>query len=185
MKKIFNLSVAIIFALTFTVFTAAQDTLPEPTPQPTPPAEEPMPQPTPPAEEPGEDTTKTDVQDYDISFINKADLAGKQTKLSAEIEGLNAEALLEVNQDGIAQVKIAAKGLNQIDKDKVYTVWLATPEGAYTKISEFSYSEDKMEDEIKGSIPIDSFGFFITAEDGSVEKPTSKTYAAFKSEAGE
>lgn len=186
MKKIFSLSIAILFTLTFTNLATAQDTTTIP-PQVPKKAEKPLPKPTPPAEDSmnSEDIEIAEEgEDYDVPMIGKTDLKGGKAKLSAEVDGLNAEAFIEANKDKTTMVRITMSNLNKVAKDKTYFVWLATGEGIYTKIGEIKYSEKETNAELKGNVPTDSFGLFITSETGTVDKPTSKTYAAFTQDAG-
>ena len=186
MKKFINLSIAIFFTFTLTGTLAAQETpvvpqIPKEVPKP-------MPQPTPPTEmddKPNNDSAESEGEEYDVPLIGKANLKEGKAKLSAEIEELTAQAYVEANEDGTTQLKISISNVDKIAKDKIYFVWLTTSEGKYSKIGEVSYSETSKTAEIGGKVPLDTFGVFITVEDGKVEKHTSKTYAAFKQEAEE
>ena len=183
MKKIINLTIAIIFTFILTGTLAAQETplipqipkeIPKPIPQPTPPTES--------ANKLNKDSTESEGEDYDVPFIGKENLKEGKAKLSAEIEELTAEASIEANEDGTTQLKISMSNVDKIAKGRIYFVWLTTSEGKYSKIGEVSYSETSKTAEIGGKVPLDTFGVFITVEVGKVEKPTSKSYAAFKQE---
>jgi hypothetical protein len=170
MKKFLNLSLAIVFALSLTGLTNAQETpvVPKPAEKPVPPTEE------------------TDaVQTYDVPLIGRDDLTDGKAKLNAALEGMSAEAFIEANEDGSTQVRIAMNSLDKIAKGKTYAVWLAGEDETYTKIGEIVYAADQKSAELSGKVPTDTFGIFITSEDGQVEKPTSKTYTAFTPDTGE
>ncbi len=131
------------------------------------------------------DKVDQDGEKYDVPLIDKDNFKEGKVKLSAELEGLTAIASLNLSGDGTTYLKISTEGRTKIAKEKIYFVWLATPEGKYKKIGEVSYSEKEEKSEINGRVPMDNFGIFITSEDSAVEKPTSKVYAAFKQEPGE
>lgn len=178
MKKFINLSIAIIFVLTLNGFTNAQQNpvvpqVPKEVKKPIPPIDKAM------------DSAKAGEQDYEVPMIKKENLKEGKTTLKAEIEELNAEALLEKNKDGTTQLNISMSNINKIAKDKIFFVWIATDTGKYRKIGEVVHSEESKNTELKGKVLLESFGLFITVEDGKVDKPTSKTYAAFKQDSAE
>lgn len=120
---------------------------------------------------------------YDVPMIEKTSFKDGKANFAAEIEQLKAEAALAASDDGSTYMTIDISGLKEIAKEKTYVFWLATENGKYKKIGEASFSENEEKTEIKGRVPLEKFGILITAESESVEKPTSKTYVAFKQKA--
>ena len=195
MKKISIYSVAILFALIFAGIGQAQVTAPTPAPVPTEvPTDKPnpvdsdvtAPKPDPTVKVPMPETVDmdsmdadTDETDYEVVMIGKDDFSEGKANLSAEVENLKAEAFLESGGENSTTVRIAFSDLNKLSKDKIYTVWLASGDGEYTKLGETKFDEKNTNAELKGTVPLDSFGLFITVEDAAADQPAGKTYATF------
>lgn len=117
---------------------------------------------------------------YEVPLVETEKYINKTVSLTAAIEELTAEAILQPHKDGSTRTTIKINNLDKVKKDKTYTLWLTTLKGSYKRIRDFKFSKDVPEIEIKGRIPTNKFGFFITVEDTRVIVPTSEEYAVLK-----
>ncbi len=183
MKKIFNLSIALIFTLTFFTFTSAQDTTSMPE---TKPKEVPIKRPTSETKlPPAKAIIPKEQEDYDVPIIKVSELKSDKTELSLELEGLKGKAYLKPNKDGATQIEMMFDDLKDVPKDKLFHLWMVSSEGKYTKIGKVVNTGKDSKAEVSGGTSLKDFGLFITVEESEVETPKGKTYAAFKQESDE
>lgn len=130
--------------------------------------------------EPSPATNDEELFIYEVPLLETEKYIEKTVSLTAAIEGLTVEAIIQPHKDGTARTTIKVNNLDKLKKDKTYTLWLTTTKGAYKRIRDFKFSKDEPEIEIKGRIPKNKFGLFITLEDTKVIIPTSEEYAVLK-----
>jgi len=102
---------------------------------------------------------------------------GDDTKLkinfSGAMEGARANIFIEPRKNGkITEVRMRFHDLKEAPKGTAYILWAVSPTGEFSKLGQIINVKGRNEAEIKGEVPFDDFGLFLTTEDLGTTKAT-------------
>ena len=102
---------------------------------------------------------------------------GDDTKLkinfTGAMEGARANIFIEPRKNGkITEVRMRFHDLKEAPKGRAYILWAVSPTGEFSKLGQIINVKGRNEAEIKGEVPFDDFGLFLTTEDLGTTKAT-------------
>jgi len=102
---------------------------------------------------------------------------GDDTKLkinfTGAMEGARANIFIEPHKNGkITEVRMRFHDLKEAPKGTAYILWAVSPTGEFSKLGQIINVKGRNEAEIKGEVPFDDFGLFLTTEDLGTTKAT-------------
>jgi hypothetical protein len=102
---------------------------------------------------------------------------GDDTKLKINftgvMEGARANIFIEPRKNGkITEVRMRFHDLKEAPKGTAYILWAVSPTGEFSKLGQIINVKGRNEAEIKGEVPFDDFGLFLTTEELGATKAT-------------
>ncbi len=118
------------------------------------------------------------ASDYTASMLGiptfkRGDDTKMKINFTGAMEGARANIFIEPHKNGkITEVRMRFHDLKEAPKGTAYILWAVSPTGEFSKLGQIINVKGRNEAEIKGEVPFDDFGLFLTTEELGATKAT-------------